>query len=199
MPTIKYSKEEATVIKNAYDNVLDVLDDLWSLSEYEQISVSLSMNGIDKVKKEYPHWDWFLVLNDHGIFLESRFRSEPTRIILEQKTMINKKRKYDLGVIEIFLKEFEKAKEKVEIQVKQGKIEKQKSLEGFALLEQKYAKEARVEIELPDTMNQHTLEIKQENGQTVGKLNFESSIIKIITRGSITVDKQEDYPYVKRK
>lgn len=199
MPTIKYTKEEAKVIKNAYDNVLDVLDDLWSLSEYEQISVALSMNGIEKVKKEYPHWDWFLVLNDNGIFLESRFRSEPLRITLEQRTKISKKRKYELGVIELFLKEFEKAKEKVEIQVKQGKREKQKTLEDFALLEQKYAKESRVEIELPDTMNQHTLEVKQENGQTVGKINFGNSIIKIITKGSIIVDKQDDHPYVKRK
>lgn len=199
MPTLKYSKEEITLMKKAYDNVLDVLDDLWDLSEYEQISVTTPLNGIDKVSDEYPGWDWYLILNAKGIFLESRFRREPIRITLEQKTKFSKKRKYDLGVIEIFLKDFERAKEKVEIQVKQGKMEKQKSLSGFAALEQKYAKEARVEIELPETMNQHCLEIKQENGATVGKLNFGSSVIKIITKGSITVDRQDDYQCVKRR
>lgn len=199
MATLKYSKEEATLMKKAYDNVLDVLDDLWTLSEYEQISVSTPMNGIDKLDRDYPSWDWFLILNDQGIFLESRFRREPVKITLEQKTRFNKKRKYDLDIMEIFLKEFERAKEKVENQVKLGKMEKQKSLSGFAALEQKYAKEARVEIELPETMNQHCLEIKQENGETIGKLNFGNSVIKIITKGSITVERQDEQPYVKRR
>ena len=77
--------------------------------------------------------------------------------------------------------------------------EEVKSLKEYEMLAEKYSKESRVEITLPDTMNQHSIEISKEDGRTVGKINFGSGLIKIITKGSITVERSDDIPYTKRK
>ena len=196
---LKYTKEEQNLMKKAYDNALDVLDELWNLSEYQQIRVDAKLRGISDVDDYYPSWDWSLVLNDKEIYLESTFHRSSTQIILEQKTRFTKKRKYDYGVIDIFLKEFEQLKPKVEERIKAGKLEKSKSLNEYEMIAEKYSKESRVEITLPDTMNQHSIEISKEDGRTVGKINFGSGLIKIITRGSIEVERNDDIPYIKRK
>ena len=196
---LKYTKEEQNLMKKAYDNALDVLDELWDLSEYQQIRVDAKLRGISELDEYYPTWDWSLVLNDKEIYLESTFGRTPTQIILEQKTRFTKKRKYDYNVIDIFLKEFEQLKPKIEDRIKAGKLEKSKSLKEYEMLAEKYSKESRVEITLPDTMNQHSIEISKEDGRTIGKINFGSGLIKIITKGSITVDKNDEVPYTKRK
>lgn len=196
---LKYTKEEKELMKKAYDNALDYLDELWKTSEYKQISVEAEMKGIKSVDRSYPTWEWRLVLNDKEIFLKSEFIRDYTKIELEQKSRFSKKRRYDYSVMEIFLKEFESLRQKVETRIIQGKKEKAKSLKDYELILERYSKESHVEIELPNTLNQHHLEITRENGQTIGKLNFGSAVVKIITRGNISVEKDNETPHVKRK
>ena len=90
-------------------------------------------------------------------------------------------------------------KSAVEDKIKQGKKEKEKSLKEYEDLAEKYSKEVNVEITLPDSINQHQLEIKKENGSTIGKINFGNATIKIITRGSISVERQDEQFPVKKK
>ena len=52
-------------------------------------------------------------------------------------------------------------------------------------------KENIVEIKLPQTNNQHELNIQRENGRTIGTIDFGSASIKIITDGTIRLVKDE--------
>lgn len=53
--------------------------------------------------------------------------------------------------------------------------------------EEKKKKKATIEIEVPPTNNQYQLEVTEENGTTLGKLNFNGLTLKIIASDGIKI------------
>lgn len=55
----------------------------------------------------------------------------------------------------------------------------------------RFEQEARIEFELPKTNNQYSVEVREENGQTIGTFHFGDKTINIITRGEFNfIDKR---------
>ena len=69
---------------------------------------------------------------------------------------------------------------------------KGKGIQEIIDIKNKYAKEATIELDLPDTLNPHAIELKEEGGKTIGEIKMGYGVIRIITKGSITINRSEE-------
>ena len=81
--------------------------------------------------------------------------------------------------------ETEELKRKKEAESKQ--MDQERTLEELKRLKKLYKKEATIEIEVPNTNNQHVLEIKEEHGKKVGTLSISGITLRIIASDGIKV------------
>ena len=72
--------------------------------------------------------------------------------------------------------------------IHKARSEKQQGIEAIIDIRNKYAKAATIEIEVPETINQHTLTVKQENGEAIGEIRFGRDTIRLITKGTVVVN-----------
>ena len=55
--------------------------------------------------------------------------------------------------------------------------------------------EAKVHFQYPDSMNVHELEMREEAGRKVGRIDFGDMVVEIITSGDIVIaNKNQDKP-----
>lgn len=81
--------------------------------------------------------------------------------------------------------ETEELKRKKEAESKQ--MDQERTLEELKRLKKLYNKEATIEIEVPNTNNQHILEVKEEQGKKVGTLSINGLTLRIIASDGIKV------------
>ena len=81
--------------------------------------------------------------------------------------------------------ETEELKRKKEAESKQ--MDQERTLEELKRLKKLYNKEATIEIEIPNTNNQHILEVKEEQGKKVGTLSINGLTLRIIASDGIKV------------
>lgn len=64
----------------------------------------------------------------------------------------------------------------------------------------RFKKETMIEIDFPKTNNQHEIEVIEEDGKTIGIIDFGDKAIKIITSGDIDLKRKEKAsPKIKQK
>ena len=92
----------------------------------------------------------------------------------------------------LFFREYEKIRATIMDKISKKQQEKQRDFDLMDKLTNNFnKKENIVEIKLPQTNNQHELNIQRENGRTIGTIDFGSASIKIITDGTIRLVKDE--------
>lgn len=198
---IKYNKEELNTIKSAYNKILDDMDLLWEKSEIEEIELRIYFgktqnNGLphDLGKIAY------LVFNDQEIRMEYRnFRL--SRIInIEKRNRRGKpSRNYDVSTMEALLEKYSEIREILKGKIEESISDKKRKIDLFKSIDEQYSKEANIELSLPETLNQHKLEVVEEDGKKVGTLNFGSISLKIITSGNVELVSKPEANKVKAK
>ena len=99
----------------------------------------------------------------------------------------------------MLLKEYESIRPKIKTEIEESRTRKETELNLFEELEQKYAKEATVEIDIPATMNKHGIEVLEENGKAIGEIKLGNGTLRIITRGTILLEKETKQPVKEKK
>ncbi len=189
---LKFTREEKKEIRQALNNVLDDLDALWDVSSLESVYQYFDLKG-----QSWGCDEWELIIDKNGILI----KDYPKEIVLETFGRRNKRpRVKDYTEIYYFIRQYETLRKKVEDKIKRSNIDKNKGIDEIINIKNRYTKEATIEVEVPETINPHTITLKQEDGKSVGEIRMNAGTIRIITRGSIVIDKQEfDQPKVKKR
>lgn len=181
MEELKFTKEEKKELQKTMNILLEDLRELSDCSQTEEIIIDMY--------RYIPNERWNLIIDDKKISLRARITGEEK--VLHRKQALGKNQRHIAPEISFnFIKNYESIRQAVEYKVKSGIKIKDAGFETLKKMNQKYDKEAAIEIDLPPTNNQYPLEVTEENGQKIGTLNFGERTIKIITNGAIVlVDK----------
>ena len=182
MGKIVLSKEERKKIVKSLSFVLDDIREMWKDAEIDEIRFGLE-SGINCL------FDFNLVINDNKISIEKDGFDYTIRCYLERKLFGRVKRiPTDYNCALEFLKNYEtRIKPRIASEVNRS-IEKKKSgFDELKAIEQKYDKEAVIEVDLPPSVNQHVIEVTNVGDKKIGVINFGDRTIKIITNGEIVL------------
>jgi len=183
---MEYTKLEQQKIKKTMDTLIADLDEIWSLGLIEEIKIPIDLPGIENIDENYRATGWYFYMDDDGIYIENSINDES---YVHARRNRNGKLKGCYDTIDereiLFFKEYEKIRCEIMKKVTQIQTEKQSKIDLMDNLMRKFSGEATVEINLPNSNNQHELKVKEENGRTIGILDFGPASVKIITDGSI--------------
>jgi len=179
MSDIIFTKEEKEKMKKAMNFVIEDIRDLWKESNYKKLVISTYIRT-----KGYGWWEF--VITDNSMYLFRKTTSETISIekkLLGGRTIITK----DEGLCYTFLNYYSILRRDLESRIKEGVNAKNNGFAGIDDIIKKYQKEATIEIEVPNSKNSHTINIKKENGQSIGEIDFGFSTIRLITKGDIVL------------
>lgn len=198
MEKLNYSKKEIKVFQKALKTVLTDLENLWNLKTFDRIQFEVELPGISKCDNKYYEHGWYFTMSEDGFYLINYDCDEIINFVtinkfghFQQHLKIHPR---DL----IFLREYDKIREKIVSHIEKVQATKKDNLDMAEGLISRYSKNAIVEISLPATNNQQTIEVVEENGRKIGTLNFGDISLRIISSANIDFQTKTDEK-VKRK
>lgn len=178
MEKLIFTKREKQEIRETLNTILSDLEKLWEIAPVDYI--------VEYYTKGDDEWgpDRCLQIDKKGIKIDSvyekiwleKFLPLPTKPFLKDENYIE--------VFE-FLRKYEKIRRKIEEDIKHNLNSKEKGLESLRELNAKYQKEAMIEVEIPPSNNQTTIDVRQEEGKTIGEIKMGYGIFRIITKGNL--------------
>ncbi len=181
MGNIIFSKEEKEKIKKSLGYVLDDIRELWKTAETDKIYLEIG-RYIDS------NTQYYLYITNNKISIHRPNWDTTTKYNLETKAakLVNRiPSDYELTLT--FIEHYEEIRTVLIKEIKKGLRKKGLGFSAIEEINQKYNKDAEIEIDFPETNNKHTIEVQEENGKKVGIINFGSRTIKIITTGDIVL------------
>lgn len=189
MEKLIFTKEEKKEIRKALNVILDDLEELWSLAELEELYTYYT-------PERFSTRSGKITINKQGIKIGSYSDAK----FIEKFGLVNARPKIkDYTQIYYFLKNYEEIRKYFETTISRNRDNKGKGIAEIIELRKKYEKEATIELDLPETMNQHTLSVKKEDGKTIGEIKMGYGTIRIITKGNVVVAKTKEEVKVKKK
>lgn len=181
---MEYTNEDKQNMRETLDVVLDDLRALYDAAETETLEISFYLHGdlygrynlcINKKK--------ICFCNDH----------DKDRNILDQPLSLVKRPKIkNHDLMYAFLSEYELIRTKVEEEATYKTTEIYEMRKKLSEIKKRYSHESIIEVELEETNNPRSVEVKKENGNTIGEFRFGHDTIRIITKGNIVfVNKDE--------
>ena len=186
MKKIKYTQNEIKQLQNALSVIIDDLESLWKISPLEEISVPVFLPCFSSCysDKDVTNY-WRLIMDEQGIYLSHK--NGRYKYNFAKRIGFGKITKY-LSIHEqdiIFIKEYPDIRNLIVREIQLAKTRKKENLDIADQIANMYKKDATIEIELPESLNKHQIEVQEEDGRKIGTLNFGSLSIKIITTGDI--------------
>lgn len=214
---MEYTKEEKKKIEKAYEVVISDLNKIWQQCDEETLefvvdgiwrNISESINP-----RHHTRWSfgWYLVLTNRKVYIVNRTGISVNDTITLATSDIRGKLKpccKEIGLVAGFIEAYPDIRERAIRNIERKEREKEsdiqikkEQLENIRKITQTYDKEASIEINLPKTQNQHKLVVTEEDGRTIGTLDFGGRTIKVITDGDIILVRKanKEQPKIKQK
>lgn len=190
---MEYTKKEQQKIKKTMDVLIADLDKIWQLGLFDEISIPIDLKGIEEYDEEYVNYNWIFCMSEEGIEIKSTNERESYMHATRGKNGKLKGCYQTIDIREVlFFREYEKIRERIMEKISKKQQEKQNDFELMDRLTNNFnKKENIVEINLPQSNNQHELTVKREDGRTVGIIDFGPASVKIITDGTIRLVKED--------
>jgi len=193
MSNIRYTQKEKKEINDLYEKALDDLWDLWQTSTINEIRIRLA-------GEEQNNGKWYFYISDKQINLSTSAYMNHTiiyQLAAPQKkwgkTLLIKNKETTDAKKLFFLKQYEFIREKMLLRLEYAAKQKEGTKELFDNLKKKLNPESNVEIDFGNSTNLYPIEIVEEDGKTIGTINFGNQTIKIITEGDIVlIDKRNN-------
>ena len=215
LTNMTYQEEEKDLINNTLDKVIEDLNNIWIASKNEETEIPIQLEQINKVNN-FLHTNISFKISQRGFYFEiypSILTQPPIQVYLAKLSPLGE---VQLTNSEIstelkseFIRKYQTIRERIIFQIEQQKQERAKKIADYENakqtemaeiknINQMYSKTVDLEINLPPALNQHIVEVVEENGRKIGTLNFGNASIRIITQGDISIVKKEN-PSEKQK
>lgn len=195
-----YTKKELKEIRKTLDIVLDELEKIWNTGLLKKVKIPVTLEGIKEFDSNNLEFGWYFIMDDSGIYMHNDHKEGLDFYyarILYNGTL---KRYYNVDEREImFFKEYDYIKNEIE---KELELINNKKKEDLSILKkiQRSHRKAFIELSFPPSINQHTIEVTEENGKKIGTIDFGNMAIRIITDGDVRlIERPKDIPKFKRK
>ena len=181
---MNYTKEDKKDMREALDIVLADLRELFNASNSDSIELTHYLTGLRAGK-------YNLCINREKICFCNA--NEPGSFVLDkQRSMVKRPKIKDYDTIYTFLSDYENIRAKVEKEVIEGSKQQELMRQTLAAIKSRYSHESTIEVELEETNNPRTIDVKKENGNTIGEFRFGHDTIRIITKGNIVFVKKDE-------
>lgn len=177
--SIRFNQEEIDKINRVYQEIISYIDQF--IEENNLKSTKFSVGWLD-----------YFVEGCYRFDLEIKGRSI-------KLTLDDSKKKFDMRKVNNVFQQLEIIGNYNTICESLSDRVKESSAIKRYLQEEKKASSAQVAVQFPESIDQHTIEIKEEDGRVVGTIDFGGKLIKIITDGDIVLDDQRDRSKAKIK
>ncbi len=201
MDEVKYTSNNIKVLEEALSTVIDDLESFYQIGVLEKIYVHAPLPGFSKCEDNYTLHNWYLIIDKTGIYLKQGDDENYRTYHFARRKPTGKLKKF-LTINEqdiIFLNNYDKIRENVVQKIESAIESRAGNVENAQKIIRRYKKEATIEIELPETINKHTIEVTEENGQKIGTLSFGGISLRIITDASIEFKNKNKNEKIKRK
>lgn len=205
MSDLKFTKEEKQQIRKSLKTVVKDMRSLWKIYPYEEVDIPIYVQDSDL--NNYG-CSWYLLMDSKRIIMYSQSTRNYTNLERHRIHHLQDLR-YTIGDYIAhfqFINKYDQIKESLLKVLSERKAKQQKNIDSLIDIEKRHNSKnqkekeklaATVQIDLPQTQNRHEIEISEEDGKKVGRIDFGAQTIKFITEGDIVlVNKQEK---VKRK
>lgn len=206
---MEYTDYEKEKIREAFNVVMDDLDEIWQESNKEEIRIPVSIDAIKIKYPDCPTHGWQLVMNKKGFFIECDTIDCLYRLFLQKSTLFKKpirKLKNYSSAIE-FVKKYPKIRESVlkELSLQKAQKNSESDIRNNELTEidkikEIYSHTVCIELSSPSINSQYQFELTNEEGLNIGTIQIGNTTLKVITNNAIKlVTPTQDYPKVKQK
>ncbi len=186
---LKFTKQEKKDIRDALNNLIDDINEIWKLSDQEEFYTFYPIQS-----NTWGSDSWKFQIDKTGIFI----KDYPKKIYLEKFKPIKARPKVrDYSEIYYFIRQYEKVRSSLEGSISRSLSNKERGMKELNAIKDKYSKEATIELDLPQTMNPYSFDLKHENGNSIGEIKMNSGTIRIIVKGNIILSNKPEEAKVK--
>lgn len=205
---MEYSKRERKEIEEAYNVILEDMNDLWQSIDKADFNLYVGLDEIGYIFPKYPKIGWRLCFDKSGIYLNCETAYHNYKIYLQKNSVVGppkkKLRHPEAGalLVQNYPEIREKIVEKIELVSYNKQLEQEdhdKEMDKIRKVRDLYAKEIDVEVINPNGINQLNIEIKEENGKNIGTLYVGPFTINFLTNSKINLINKKEQPKVKKK
>lgn len=207
MSDLKFTKEEKQQIRKSLKTIVKDMRSLWKIYPYEEVDIPLYIH--DDNLSNYGCF-WHLLMDSKRIIMYSESTRNYTNLERHRIHHLQDLR-YTIGDYIAhfqFINKYDQTRESLLKVLSERKAKQQKNIDGLIEIEKRHNSKnqkqkeklaATVQIDLPPTQNLHEIEISEEDGKKVGRIDFGAQTIKIITEGDIVLVNKQEKEKVKRK
>lgn len=187
---MNFTKEEKKQIDAAYENVLYDLKALYQISELDYYRKRVKLHD-EKIYK--------FEVNQYGVWFYQAQAPSGNCIASFKTNGKIKIYRIPYELIFGFLNQYDGIREGLEEEAKHNLEIKQQGMDKISELEKTYSKEAVIEVEMPNTLNHTSIEVYEEDGKNVGRLNIGPISLKILTSPNVKIINPKPKEKVKQK
>lgn len=175
---MKFTKEEQKEIEASLKNVLADAKGLFDLIETDLYRFDFEDNERTPYRFE---------INQYGVYYHYRYSPNGNCIAGFKRNGNIHIYKNPHDLLFGFITNYEKIRKDLLTKAEKNQMVKTSGMEKVRELEQKYRKEAVIEVEMPETVNQSTIEVTEEDGKNVGRINIGPLSLKILASPSVKI------------
>lgn len=176
-----FTKEEKDKMRETLDNVISDLRSIYETSESDKICYEF------KTMENGKEYEYRLVINEKESYVVYRYSDWYMNLDKKQGKSYKTKPIKDYTFVFEFLKGYETIRNGVVSIAKQNAQQKNIGMKKIDAIMSKYSKEAIIEVEMPETVNQSTIEVVEEDGKNVGRINIGPLSLKILASPSVKI------------
>lgn len=189
-----FTKDELDLMNQAMSNIASDMRGLYNVAALDEIKIEFTTieNG-----RSY-NYALYLMKNSIVVYHGgNKYACFEKRLSKEKSTFPKVKDK----VFEFeFLKKYEEIRREIIKTINQNARNKQEGIAQIAALNNKYSKEVVLQVETPETLNQSSIVVTNENGLNTGYIKIGSTTIKIFATNNVKiVGQNQAKPKVKTK
>ena len=191
-----YTKEEKLEIQKTMSILLNEINELYEKSNKSRIKIQCP--NIYGLGRELYKDDWYLDISSSKIKLFNSYAGRncaevgPFRLDKFLKKGIIFSSDY-IGAA-AFISNYDGIKNKLRNEISKELNRRDSLIEEMQRIQEEHSSD--VEIDFPESMIYHEIEISHKDGKTIGTIYFGSQIVRIITRGDVVIidgDKREGF------
>ena len=176
-----FTKEEKDKMQDTLEKVVHDLRSIFEISQEDVLRHEFKTieNG-----KEY---EYYLIIKAKEAFISHRYCDWYMQLDKKHGSTNRMHKIKDYNTAFEFIKKYEIIREAILLKAKQSAKKKKIGMDKIDAVNRKYTKEAIIEVEMTETVNQSSIEVTQEDGKNIGRINIGPVSIKILSSPSVRI------------